>query len=361
MNRVWFRSPMRLAMAAGAAATLTCMGFMLPDRGALVQRAIVEAGQTFTVMSVEGGQYRTVLQDGRPARGAGLVEERQVVFERSDLIRLRPRPGLATGDIVTPEMPLADLETPSATARLAELAATRDALVHERELLAAGGRAEEANLAAREVGRAEAEQEGAKRALDRARQLVEKDALSQAELDIAEVAYDMATADVAVARANLALIRSSARPEALAEIDARILALEARLEEARTQLAGETVVSPIGGVLELGGNRAILRVYDLERVYLRIPIPEASRNRLQPGAVVQFSSTAMPERTFSGVMVDLSEDASALNNVQVFWGSAEIANPEGLLRSGMSGSATVALDGGGLGAAGQLWRELSGK
>jgi hypothetical protein len=361
MNRVWLRSPARLAMAAAAAATLTCMGIFLPDRGTLVQRAVVEAGQTFTVMSVEGGQYRTVLQDGRPARGAGLVEERQVVFQRSDLIRLRPRPGLATGDIVVPEMPLADLETPSATARLAELEATRDALVHERELLEAGGRAEEASLAARELKRAEAQRDGTSKALERMRQLIAQNAASQAELEVAEMEHALAVGDVEVARAGLDLARSSARPEELAQVDSRIVALEARLEEARLQLAGETVLSPIKGVLELGGNRAILRVYDLERVYLRIPIPEASRNRLQPGAAVQFSSTAMPERTFSGVMVDLSEDASALNNVQVFWGSAEIANPEGLLRSGMSGSATVALDGEGLGAAGQLWRELSGK
>ena len=361
MNRVWLRSPARLAMAAAAATALLCMGVVLPDRGTLVQRAVVEAGQTFTVMSVEGGQYRTVLQDGRPARGAGLVEERQVVFERSDLIRLRPRPGLATGDLVTKEMPLADLETPSASARLAELAATRDALTHQRELLEAGGRAEEALLAAREVTRAEAQRDGARKAVDRARQLIAQNALSQAELEAAEVDYDMASADVDVARANLALTRSSARPEELAQVDSRIAALEARLEEARTQLAGETVLSPINGVLELGGTRAIMRVYDLERVYLRIPIPEASRNRLRPGAAVQFASTAMPEHTFSGVMVDLSEDASALNNVQVFWGSAEIANTEGLLRSGMSGSATVSLDGQGLGAAGQLWRELTGK
>jgi HlyD family secretion protein len=360
VNRTRWRAPLQLGVAVAAAVALACMGFALPDRGLLVQRAVVEAGQTFTLMSVEAGQYRTTLQDGRPARGAGLVEERQVVFARSDLIRLTPRPGLATGDLVTPATPLADLETPSASARLAELEAERDALVHQRALLEAGGRAEEAALAARELRRAEAARDGLLPARERARTAHAQGAISDADREAAEMAFSLAEAEVEVARANLALQRASARPEALAEVDARVAALEARVEEARTQVAGEVVVSPIRGVLELGGKSAVMRVYDLDRVYLRVPIPEGARNRLAVGAPVEFLSTAIPDLVFRGEIVDLSEDASALNGVQVFWGSVEVANPDGLLRSGMSGSATIALDGEGLGLVGQLWREVSG-
>jgi hypothetical protein len=155
-------------------------------------------------------------------------------------------------------------------------------------------------------------------------------------------------------------VGSSARPEALQVLDAQIAALDARAAELAARLEGETIVSPISGLLEMGGRSVVLRIYDLDPVYLRLALPERERHRVQVGSQVLFTTQATSLADFTGRVVDISEDAAtAPDGTQVFWVSAEVANPELLLRSGMSGVARLDMDGG----AGQVlgfWRELLG-
>ena len=67
----------------------------------------------------------------------------------------------------------------------------------------------------------------------------------------------------------------------------------------------------------------------------------------------------MASTEFTGTVVDIGEDAETVNGGQVFWVSAEVSNPDLLLRSGMSGVARFDLKGQ-AGPLAAIWSELMG-
>ena len=165
--------------------------------------------------------------------------------------------------------------------------------------------------------------------------------------------------DIELATARLAVV-SGARPEALEAMDARIAVLDAGLAELDTMADAYVIRTPIAGILEMGGSTNILRVYDLDTVYLRIPIPQGARYRIDVGSGVSFRTPACPGERFQGAIVDVGQNAINLNGRQIFWGSARVENSEHRLRSGMTGSVVIDAEGGGPGLIRSLWRGIVG-
>lgn len=353
------RSRPRRLLGIAALFTLLVGAATVPTWGTSRQIALVEASDTFQVVAEGSGSWSAILTDGRPARGGTIRSQRVLSMDRADLVELSLAPGLMTGQRVTAGEALGRLRAPRAERRLAEARAERDALAARRELLAAGGRAADVAVADKAVRVARAEHAAWLPEVERLRTLVANGAASEAELQTAELQAEVLAAQVSLARAELEATRSPARPEALSEVDAEIAAVEAALIEAE-ELAGELLTSPIDGVLELGGTSWLLRIYALDVVYLRIPIPEHHRNRLKLGAPVVFTSPAAPGR-FEGEIVDISVDAGTLpTGTRVFWASAEVDNQAMLLRSGMSGQVEVSLDDAEVGFVGSIWHDLVG-
>jgi len=349
-------------MLAGLAAiaALILLALLLPRWGELRLRAVVEAGQTFNLAAIGQGSYEWTLRDGRPARGQGIIRQRVLRFERSDLVELELFPELSNGDLVTDGQQLASFHSPRTVRRLAELMALRESMGAERALLEAGGRPEEVREARARLNLAEAAREGELPQLERIRALAEQGLVTDAELEAAELDDQIAAMEIELARAALAVTRSSARPEALAAVDAEIASLDARVTELDGLLDENRIECPIEGILEIGGNRNVLRVYAIDDVYLRIPIPEASRYRVHIGDEVRFQTPSHPRKTFLGDVVDLGENAINLNGAQIFWASAVIDNSGHDLRSGMTGVVMLKLHGEGEGMARSMWRELLG-
>jgi len=322
---------------------LACTSVLLPRWGFLRQKAVVEASQTFSLSSIANGGYEWNLRDGQPARGEGLVKERVQNFNRSDLMELELAQGLLTGDIVQEGQVLAAIHSPRLQSGFDQIRAERDALVAERALLAAGSRPEEIEEARRAVELARTIRDGERLELEKTRTLAQQGAISNLDLETAELQDRIRGLEIDLADAQLAVARSSARPEALSSLDAEIAAVNSRVDEIQALLDANTITSPIQGILEVGGNRVVLRVYNLDRVFLRVPIPESERLAVEKGAEVAFVTDSSPDRVFEGKVVDLGEDASTLNGLQVFWVSVEIDNPDHVLRSGMTGVARIRL------------------
>lgn len=350
----------RTLAGIAAIAALILLALLLPRWGELRLRAVVEAGQTFNLAAIGQGSYEWTLRDGRPARGQGIIRQRVLRFERSDLVELELVPGLSNGDPVTSGQQLASFYSPRTQRRLAEFTAMRESLGAERALLEAGGRPEEVREARARLNLAEAAREGELPQLERVRALAAQGLVTDAELETAELADQIRTMEIELARAALAVTRSSARPEALAAVDAEIASLDARVTELDGLLEENHIECPIAGILEIGGNRNVLRVYAIDEVYLRIPVPEASRYRVHIGDQVRFETPSLPRTTFLGEVVDLGENAINLNGAQIFWASAAIDNSAHELRSGMTGVALLKLHGQGEGMARSMWRELLG-
>jgi len=349
----------RRLVGALALLVLLLMAIFVPRWGGLRQKAVVEAARTFRLTSIEPGGHQWSLRDGWPAEGQALVREQVMQFERSDLVELELNPDLSPGDQIEEGQVLAWVRSPRDQRRMAELEAMRAELEAQRALLQAGGRREEVEEARRALAVAQAAWKGNLPQLERSQKLAAEGAISEAELEAAEVNHRLLELEAELASAALAVARSSARPEALAAVEAQVTALDARIGELEDRVTGKTIRSPIAGMLEMGGRRVVLRVYDLDPVYLRIAIHEAHRHELEVGSPVRFHTPSVPGTTYSGEVVDVSEDAANLNGLQVFWVSARVENPGFRLRSGMTGVTWLELDAG-RGLLSYVWDVLTG-
>jgi hypothetical protein len=313
----------------------------------LQQRALVLANQTFTLSAVGPGQYAWSLEDSGSAVGPGIVSEKVIRFDQSDLVELTLEEGVQSGVVVAAGAIVARVKTPRNERKRLQLEASKEALSQNKALLAAGARPEEVQQASRNR--------------DLVRGLVEQAAASEAELQALELTDKVLAQEIAVAEAAIQVARSSARPEALAALDAQIRAAESGLAEIEAVQSQDELTSPIGGVVSLGGSidgTTLLRVQDVASVYVRMPVPMVDRPRIQTGSAVQFDTAAQPGRAFSGVVTDVSASASTLNGYQVFWATAKVENRDGALRPGMMGDVRVELQGGGTWSA--IWRRVTG-
>lgn len=350
----------RQAAGIGAILLLVIMAFGIPRWGGLRLKAVVDADQTFRLTTLAAGNHQWSLRSGWAAEGEALVREQLLEFERSDLVELAINPELKPGVVVEEGQIVARLRSPRDERRLTEIEALQDELEAQRDLLTAGLRAEEIEEARQRVLLAQAAWEGHQTELGRVRRLHGEGAVSDAELEAVEVQDRLLALEREVANAALQVARSSARPEAIQAVEARLAAAQARADELASRLAEETIRSPITGLLEMGGRRVVLRVYDLDPVYLRMAVPEADRHRVTVGASVRFHSTAVSRTEYAGQVVDISEDAATVNGSQVFWVSAEVPNPDTRLRSGMTGVSRIELQDSGRGLFTTLWSELMG-
>jgi hypothetical protein len=350
----------RIALGGAAVAALFLLSLVLPRWGGVRDRAVVEAGRTFVLMSPNPGGFTWNLLDARPAGNQTPVLHRHVQFDRAELVELTLAPDLATGTTVVAGQQLAVIGSPALVRRLNELKAERDGLVAELALLRAGGRPEEVAEAERRLELAEARRVGERANLERTRSLRQEGLASDTDLEMAQLRDESLRLDVELAKAQLAAVRGVARPEALEVLDAQIAGLDARLSELETMSEAYLIRTPIPGILELGGATEIVRVHDLDTVYLRIPILQGARYRIDVGNRVLFRTPACPGKRFEGAIVDVGEHAINLNGRQIFWGSARVDNPEHLLRAGMTGSVVIDAEGSGPGLIRSLWREIVG-
>jgi HlyD family secretion protein len=187
------------------------------------------------------------------------------------------------------------------------------------------------------VEKAEATRVQAQRDIERTRLLVERGTLESREAEMAETALRVATEELAGARAALAAAEQKAadarlgddriavkvedvatlRAEearartlvlwneaAVAQVEASVAAAEAGKREIESVLADLTVLSPTDGVVltrmvEAGEvvarGTSLLEVVDLDRLYLKVYVPEPQIGRLKLGAKARIFTDAFPD------------------------------------------------------------------
>ena len=173
---------------------------------------------------------------------------------------------------------------------------------------------------------------------------------SQTEMEQAEAAVARDRAAVAAARAN-------------------VRAAQATLSSSNTQRNRAVIRSPVAGVVlarrvEPGQTVAasfntptlFVLAEDLSQMQLRIEVDEADVGRIEAGQKASFVVDAYPGRRFPATVqrVDLgsSQTANAQGGAAAAGGASvisyearlSVANPNGLLRPGMTATATVATD-----------------
>ncbi len=151
--------------------------------------------------------------------------------------------------------------------------------------------------------------------LQRSRELVAQNFVSQSALDQTAAALDVAMAQVALAQAQVA------RLKVFAPFDS---------------IAGIRLVS-LGDYVKDGAD--LVTLDDVSSVWVDFRLPERFLSRIKTGQAVEVSLDALPGRKLKAVVGALDSQLDA--NGRAVLVRARLANPDGVLRSGMFARARV--------------------
>lgn len=198
---------------------------------------------------------------------------------------------------------------------------------------------------------------------------------TRAQLQAAEASLKQAEAAAREAAANhdsqteldkrgqstrLKLIASEvARDRAQAVVDgavAEVALAKARLSEAENELKKATIRSPISGVVlnraaepgqivaaSLNAPVLFTLAEDLARMELRVDVDEADIGRVAVGNTAQFTVDAFPDRSFPATITTVRYAPETTDGVVTYKAILSVDNSEGLLRPGMTATATIAV------------------
>lgn len=244
----------------------------------------------------------------------------------------------------------------------AQVEGARAALARARahlEDLEAGAREEEKGEAAAALEQARVSRERAARDWERVAALYEAGAVSEQERDRARTALELAEAQLKAAEQRLALVEAGARPGVIAQARQEVRQAQAALAQAEVALSRTVIRAPVSGTVllknfEVGEIAApgvpVVTLADLRQMWLRLYLPEPDLGRVKLGAEVEVSVDSFPNRTFRGKITEISQQAEFTPKfVQtkkervnlVFAVKVLVPNPEGLLKPGMPADAVI--------------------
>lgn len=183
-----------------------------------------------------------------------------------------------------------------------------------------------ARVAAREadVAAARAQLLWAEKNRNQQRALLDKAFISQSAYDNVQSNYDVATAKLRAAEAELVVARKS-------QGDAVLVAPFSGIVSQRLAQPGERVAL----------DARVLTIVDLSRLQLEASVPAAAIAQVRVGQPVSFRVEGFGERAFAGRLERINPASAAGSRaISVY---AVIDNPEGLLRSGMFAQGALTL------------------
>jgi HlyD family secretion protein len=188
-----------------------------------------------------------------------------------------------------------------------------------------------------ELVRARVSAASAKLAYDRNASLIDSGAIAVADVDTAKAAYDTANATIDAAKAG-------------------IVESQASLTAAEANLAYTTITAPIDGVIisrsvdagqtvaaSLSAPELFVIAGDLSKMELHASVAEADVGQLADGLTVELAFDAYPDRTFTGLVRQVRNQATTTSNVVTYDAVVAVDNPDGALRPGMTATATFVI------------------
>jgi multidrug resistance efflux pump len=253
------------------------------------------------------------------------------------------------------------------------------------ERLKAGSREEDIRQAEAELKREEASMALARKEVSRKQQLLQRNAGTADDYDVAAAEEDRSVARVDAARAhrdllvagnrkedideaaaelkrtraNALLLHNGNRAEDIAEAEASLAEARGKLHEVEAQLREASLLAPEQVVVEVMSvrkgdlvtpNQTIVRVLRADDLWVKVFVPETDLGRVRLGQQVEVSVDGYPGKHFAGTVEQIaSESEYTPRNVQsaderrhqVFGIKVRVANPDGMFKSGMAAEVTM--------------------
>ncbi|MGO0061093.1 efflux RND transporter periplasmic adaptor subunit [Brevibacillus fluminis] len=227
----------------------------------------------------------------------------------------------------------------------------RAALASARAKLAdtkAGTRSEEIQRQKSGLESAKAAYDNAQKSYERTKSLFASGAVSQTDLEKAQLALEQAKSGYEQLQAQLQLSENGPTGNTIQALQAEVDRLNSSVQLAEISVNNTTVKSPIAGIVakrsidpgELATPGVpLFTVVDMKTVQVQFSVNQDQINLIQPGATVEMKTNSIPDKTFKGTVIFISPISDAGTNT--FPVKVKVDNAQGLLRSGMIMDATI--------------------
>jgi HlyD family secretion protein len=232
------------------------------------------------------------------------------------------------GDVVKAGQLLATLDTSEL-----DLAVRQHTAALQQEMARIGITDSNANLdeaATSQVRHAEATLSEARTRLERTKRLTDEGVLAKQQLDEQQARFDVADANVKLAR------------ESVRNIKATVAARKAALELAQKKLADARIVAPLSGLVKerlvsegtyLKANSPVVTLVQTSSLRLRVDVPETAIESVRAGRPVQFTVDSLPGRMFEGRISRLAPSVNQQSRTLKL--EALVDNAGGALKPGL--------------------------
>ena len=193
------------------------------------------------------------------------------------------------------------------------------------------------------------------RAYERAKKMAKEGVVSEANLDDAQKAYELAINKQSVAKAQLGVLKAK-----IAQSDAQVQSAHAQLKQLEEQLSYTTIYAPIDGlvlsrdvevgdavssILVLGSSATlVMTIGDVSEVYVKGKVDESDIGKVYLGQPARIKVESFKDKTFTGKVTKISPMGVEKDNVTTFEVRVSINNPGGELKAAMTANAEIILD-----------------
>lgn len=251
------------------------------------------------------------------------------------------------GDTVTAAQVLARLDNVEIVAQLDQAKAARAAAAARLEQAERGSRPEEIRRAQAAVEQADANVQTTRTNLDRAKALNKTGVFAKQALDDSQNAYDVAEAQLKVARENYELARLGPRKEEIDLARAQLAEADASIRWFNTQLENTIIRAPLGGtilerliekgemvttgyVASRGAKSALVSIADLKDLEVELDINEADIPRVHLKQTCSLAPDSYPDHKYKGRVREIAPEANRQKaTIQV---KVSIIDPDEYLR-----------------------------
>lgn len=235
---------------------------------------------------------------------SGTIESKQRQAVAAQLVAAVASVEVDRGQTVTRDAPLIRLDDSMVVAELAKAAASVELATQRLAEMEKGPRPQEIEKAEKDVTRAKAQREYARKHLDDVRTARGQGAATQAELNLAETRFASADAELGAAEAELALLKAGTREEHVNAAKAQLALAKAektRLEALRgrytLRAAHDGVVTHkdvnVGEVVSPG--QVLLWVHNLSDMEILAQVQEGQISGVEPGVQARVLTDSYPD------------------------------------------------------------------
>ncbi|GAB4326833.1 MAG: hemolysin D [Candidatus Zixiibacteriota bacterium] len=299
----------------------------------------VEPSARLTVYSSTSGMLETEYVDSR----RGIRERSLLLAISADFSSVKYKIYPTEGDSVAAGDTVIALESNLFLANLLEAQNDRARTVAERNLLLSGPKEDQVKVVRAEIDEIKAQLENQQSDVRRADQLREQNLISEEQYSAIRTELKTLEARLAAKESELRFLISDPKAEELAIKDAQIEGLDARISFLQSQIEASVVHSPIDGIVSrVGRGDVLVEVARTDPVRVELHIDEDDIVDVETGDPVTLKVRPLPFKEFNGTVTQMAIDADTLDAKPRFKVITEIANPDFILKPGMTGYAKVA-------------------